>query len=163
MITNNEYETLERIGVEPPRSYYIPFDERQAFVFKNKILNRNASERVIPLDGEWYIKEHANLESVDIFERLTKKIPVPSCVQMHDYDHIQYINARYPFPVRPPFVPTENPTYHYRRTFQIQDTAWKYYLNFEGVDSGFYVYINGQKVGYSQISHATSEFNITPF
>ena len=39
MITNNEYETLERIGVEPPRSYYIPFDETQAFVFKNKILN----------------------------------------------------------------------------------------------------------------------------
>ena len=163
MITNNEYETLERIGVEPPRSYYIPFDETQAFVFKNKILERNASERFIPLDGEWYIKEHANIESVDIFERLTKKISVPSCVQMHDYDHIQYINARYPFPVRPPFVPTENPTYHYRRTFQIQDTAWKYYLNFEGVDSGFYVYINGQKVGYSQISHATSEFNITPF
>ena len=55
MITNNEYETLERIGVELPRSYYIPFDEKQAFVFKNKILNRNASERFISLDGEWYI------------------------------------------------------------------------------------------------------------
>lgn len=163
MIKNNEYESFARIGVEEPRSYYIPYAKEQKFSFFNKILNRSASERFLSLDGVWEIKEHKNIESVNIAERLTGKIPVPSCVQMHGYDQIQYINARYPFPVRPPYVPTENPTYHYRRTFQIKDTSWKYYLNFEGVDSGFYVYVNGQKVGYSQISHETSEFDITPF
>lgn len=158
-----EYQTFLRTGIEAPRSYYIPFNEKQPFVFKYKILDRNASERFISLDGEWYIKEHTKPENVDINERLIHKIPVPSCVQMHGYDQIQYINARYPFPVRPPYVPTENPTYHYRKTFFIKDTAWKYYLNFEGVDSFFYVYINGKQIGYSQISHATSEFDITPY
>lgn len=158
-----EYETFARVGVEPPRCYYVPFAQEQSFTFKHKIIDRSASKRFIGLDGEWYIKEYKSPENVNISERLTKKIPVPSCVQMHGYDQIQYINARYPFPVRPPHVPTKNPTYHYRKTFQITDTAWKYYLNFEGVDSFFYVYINGQNVGYSQISHSTSEFDITPY
>ena len=158
-----EYEELKRVGLEKPRSYYIPFSEEKKFAYKNKIINRKASDRFISLDGEWHIKEHKSIESVCLHERLTKKIPVPSCVQMFGYDRIQYINARYPFPFRPPFVPSENPTYHYRTDFQITDKDWKYYLNFEGVDSGFYVYVNGTFVGYSQISHATSEFDVTPY
>lgn len=158
-----EYEKLNRIGVEKPRSYYIPFPEKQKFSYKNKIINRLASERFISLDGEWLIKEHKSLDAVSLEERLTEKIPVPSCVQLFGYDQIQYINTRYPFPFRPPFVPKENPTYHYRRTFKVKGTDWKYYLNFEGVDSGFYVYVNGSFVGYSQISHSTSEFDVTPF
>ncbi len=161
MKTNKEFERLGRVGVEAPRSYYIPFSDGQKIPFKNKIIDREESDRFISLDGEWYIKEHKNIESVDLSERMTSKIPVPSCVQMHGYDQIQYINARYPFYVRPPYVPKENPTYHYRRSFQISDLNEEYYLNFEGVDSGFYVYINGEEVGYSQISHATSEFNVT--
>ncbi len=163
MENKREYEKLKRIGVEKPRSYYIPFPQGEKFVFKNKIIDRNSSDRFISLDGKWLIKEHKNLESVDLDERLTEKISVPSCVQLSGYDQIQYINTRFPFPFRPPFVPSENPTYHYRRVFNITDTEWKYYLNFEGVDSAFYVYVNGALVGYSQVSHSTSEFDITPF
>ncbi len=163
MKNQREYEKLERIGVESPRSYYIPFPENKKFVFKRKILDRCASERFLSLDGEWQIKEHKSLESVRLNEKLSEKIPVPSCVQLFGYDQIQYINTRYPFPFRPPFVPNENPTYHYRKAFEITDTAWKYYLNFEGVDSGFYVFVNGKFVGYSQISHATSEFDISKY
>ena len=163
MKNQREYEKLQRIGIEKPRSYYIPFSENKKFAYKNKILDRNASDRFISLDGEWRIKEHKNLESVCLEEKLTKKIPVPSCVQLFGYDQIQYINTRYPFPFRPPFVPNENPTYHYRTQFEIAESGWKYYLNFEGVDSGFYVYVNGTFVGYSQISHATSEFDVTPY
>ena len=80
---------------------------------------------------------------------------------MHGYDKIQYINTRYPLPVDPPYVRVKNPTFHYRRTFAVKDLSQKYYLNFEGVDSFFYVYVNGERAGYSQISHATSEFDIT--
>ncbi len=163
MLHQREYERLDRVGLEKPRSYYIPFPQNQKFVYKNKIVDRNASERFLSLDGEWSIKEHKNVESVCLSERMTKKIPVPSCVQLFGYDQIQYINVRYPFPFRPPFVPSENPTFHYRTDFTIQGGDWKYYLNFEGVDSGFYVYVNGSFVGYSQISHATSEFDITPY
>lgn len=163
MRTNQEWIQFKRVGIEKARSYYVPFAEGQPFAFRNKITDRNCSERFILLNGSWEIKEHTNIEDVEIDERLTQKISVPSCVQMHGYDSIQYINCRYPFPCRPPFVPTENPTYHYRRRFRIQDLSWRYYLNFEGVDSFFYVYINGCQIGYSQISHATNEFEITKY
>ncbi|MBQ3571367.1 MAG: hypothetical protein IJA15_00910 [Clostridia bacterium] len=156
-------EEFNRIGVEKSRSYYIPFSVNDKFVFKHKILDRSASSRFISLNGIWKIKEHKCFNSVDIGEKLSNTIPVPSCVQLHGYDHIQYINCRYPFPVRPPYVPNENPTYHYRKSFKISDLSERYYLNFEGVDSCFYVYVNGKEAGYSQISHATSEFDITDF
>jgi hypothetical protein len=163
MKTNLEYRSYKRIGIEKPRAYYVPFSTETPFAFKNKIVNRVASDRFISLDGVWKIKEHKNVEDVQIDERLTENIPVPSCVQMHGYDRIQYINTRYPFPFDPPYVPDENPAYHYRRTFTIKDVTEKYYLNFEGVDSCFYVHLNGKEVGYGQISHATNEFDITPY
>ena len=157
-----EYERLERIGTMPHRSYYIPFAETDKITMRHKIQNRNASSRFRLLDGTWQIKALNGVEEFSIAEKLTSEIPVPSCVQMHGYDQIQYLNFRYPFPADPPFVPRENPCWHYRRKFDLQKTAdEKYYLNFEGVDSAFYVYVNGQRIGYSQISHCTSEFDVT--
>lgn len=97
-----EYETYERVGVESPRSYYIPFSQSQDFAFKHGILDRSASERFVSLDGEWQIKAHEDISGVELGEKLADKIPVPSCVQMHGYDKIQYINTRYPLPVDPP-------------------------------------------------------------
>ena len=117
---------------------------------------------IISLDGEWQFKAHEDIASVELNEEMSDEITVTSCVQMHGYDRIQYINVRYPFPVDPPYIRVKNPTFHYRRTFDIKDISQKYYLNFEGVDSFFYVYVNGKEVGYSQISHATSEFDVTP-
>lgn len=158
-----EHETFERVGVEPPRSYYIPFGENTEFAFSRGILDRSASDRFVSLDGEWQFCAHEDFEEVRIDERLTDTIPVPSCVQMHGYDRIQYLNTRYPFPVDPPYIRVKNPAFHYRRFFNIADTSQRYYLNFEGVDSFFYVYVNGNRVGYAQISHATNEFDITPY
>ena len=100
MNNQREYEKLDRLGVEKPRSYYIPFPQNEKFTYKNKILDRKASDRFISLDGEWHIKEHKNLDSVCLDEKLTEKIVVPSCVQLYGYDQIQYINTRYPFPFR---------------------------------------------------------------
>ena len=159
-----EFERFDRIGTMPHRSYYIPFNETDKVKTKYGIIDRNASSRFLSLDGKWQIKEHLSLDGININEELTGVIPVPSCVQMHGYDQIQYINSRYPIPVNAPFVPKKNPCWHYRRTFSISKNAKeKYYLNFEGVDSAFYLYINGKSVGYSQISHAISEFDITPY
>lgn len=158
----NEYESFERIGTEPHRSYYIPFAETDSIRIKHGIQDRTSSSRFMSLDGVWQIKQHAHVDDFDIDEKLDEAIPVPSCVQMHGYDHIQYLNTRYPFPVMLPHLPYENPCWHYRRTFNLRKQAGeKYYLNFEGVDSAFYLYINGKFKGYSQISHATSEFDIT--
>ncbi len=157
-----ELEKFDRIGTTPHRSYYIPFAPDDTVSTKYGILDRTSSSRFTSLDGVWQIKQHNHVEDFEINETLGETIPVPACVQMHGYDHIQYLNTRYPFPVMLPHLPYENPCWHYRRTFQVKkQPGERYYINFEGVDSAFYVYINGQFKGYSQISHATSEFDIT--
>jgi len=157
-----EFESYSRIGTMPHRSYYIPFRDGDEIKYKHGIIDRNASSSFLSLDGEWDIKQLEHVEDFVIDEKLDKKIPVPACVQMHGFDGIQYLNARFPFPVMPPYVPYENPCWHYRRSFTLnKEENEKYYLNFEGVDSAFYLYVNGTLKGYSQISHATSEFDIT--
>ena len=157
-----EFQSFDRIGTMPHRSYYIPFAIDDVIRTKHSILDRTSSSRFTSLDGMWQIKQLDHVEDFDINEMLGDSIPVPSCVQMHGYDHIQYLNIRYPFPVMLPHLPYDNPCWHYRRTFNLKkQKGEKYYINFEGVDSAFYLYINGQFKGYSQISHATSEFDIT--
>ncbi len=157
-----EFQRFDRIGTTPHRSYYIPFAEDDTIRNKYGIIDRTASSRFTSLDGVWQIKQHNHVDDFDVNEKLDEAIPVPSCVQMHGYDHIQYLNTRYPFPVMLPHLPYENPCWHYRRTFNLKKQAGeRYYINFEGVDSAFYIYINGAFKGYSQISHATSEFDIT--
>ena len=155
-------ESFERVGVMPHRSYYIPFAEEDAVRTKYGIPDRSGSSRFLSLDGLWQIRQYDHVEDFTLEAELTATIPVPSCVQLHGYDQIQYINSRYPFPVLLPHVPYENPCWHYRRSFQLdKKPGEKYYVNFEGVDSCFYLYVNGKRCGYSQISHATSEFDIT--
>lgn len=93
-------------------------------------------------------------------------ILVPSNWQMLGYDKPIYTNVRYPFPADPPRVPhDDNPVGLYRRNFEFPD-AWRgrqIFLVFEGVDSAFYAWINGETVGYSQGSRLPAEFNITPY
>ncbi len=157
-----EFERFDRIGTMPHRSYYIPFAENDVIKTKHGIQDRTSSSRFMSLDGVWQIKKLDHVEDFVIDEKLEDRIPVPACVQMHGYDHIQYLNTRYPFPVMLPHLPYENPCWHYRRTFNLKKKPGeKYYINFEGVDSAFYLYVNGQFKGYSQISHATSEFDVT--
>lgn len=162
-IKNNYLESTKRVNTLPFSSYFIPFDVSQDFSFKKGIIDREKSNRFISLDGIWNIKEHNNLfEIKDIDEDLDINIEVPSCVQLHGFDYNQYINVRYPFPYNPPHVPEHNPAYHYRRTFNITELGY-YELCFDGVDSAFYVFINHQFVGYSQITHSLSKFDISKY
>ena len=157
-----EYESLKRIGTTPHRSYYIPFGEGDIINTVHGIQDRTKSSRFLSLDGIWKIKQHDHVDDFVLGEKLENEIPVPSCVQMHGYDQIQYINVRYPFPILFPHIAYDNPCWHYRRDFELnKKNGEKYYLNFEGVDSAFYLYVNGKLKGFSQISHATSEFDIT--
>ncbi|MBQ5749098.1 MAG: beta-galactosidase, partial [Oscillospiraceae bacterium] len=157
-----EYESFARIGTMPHRSYYIPFAPNDPVGTVHGIVDRTTSSRFCSLDGIWQICQHAHVEDFVLTETLDETIPVPACVQMHGYDRIQYRNSPFTIPVLLPHVPYENPCWHYRRTFALsKQDKQRYYLNFEGVDSAFYLYINGHYKGYSQISHATSEFDIT--
>lgn len=155
-----ENPKIIHVGCEENRAYYIPFSES-----KNAIdLPREKSDRFISLNGEWKFKLYTNIyEHENLFEDWAEfdTIHVPSCWQNYGYDTHQYTNIRYPFPFDPPYVPHDNPCGAYARTFDCDMSEDKYYLNFEGVDSCFYVWVNDEFVGYSQVSHCTSEFDIT--
>lgn len=164
MLFQNEVYSTKRIGVLPQRAYYIPFAISDVPQIKSGVTVAESSSLYTSLNGTWSFTTHESLDEItDINEPLTKTIPVPSCVQTQGYDKVQYINTRYPFPFDPPFVPRKNPTFHYRRTVEITSLDCEYDIVFDGVDSCFYLFINGKKVGFSQISHAVSEFDVTPY
>jgi beta-galactosidase len=147
------------IGTEKEHSYFIPFELQQ-----NPFDKRECSDYFELLNGEWLFKYYDNLFDLeDNFSEINFKdtIPVPSNWQLHGYDKPQYTNIRYPIPYDPPFVPDDNPVGIYQRTYQYIPDGKDKILIFEGVDSCLYLYINGEFVGYTQVSHSTSEFNIT--
>lgn len=152
------YESYKSIGVLPPRAYYVPFEKGAAFSRE-----REDSKRFLSLNGAWKITAYESVTAADGFleKEGEKRITVPSCVQYFGYDFFQYTNVRYPFPFDPPRVPNKNPAYHYSRKFSYHKNGEKAYLVFEGVDSCFYLYVNGNFAGFSQISHRISEFDIT--
>ena len=168
MIVPRYYEDLEMLhdNTMPARAYYIPASVRN----DELVENRECSDRFQLLNGEWDFKYYDSIyEVTDAFYENDydtsgfDKIMVPGVWQMAGYDTHQYTNIRYPFPFDPPYVPQDIPCGAYVNTFtyQKEENAPKAYLNFEGVDSCFYVWINESYVGYSQVSHSTSEFDVT--
>lgn len=97
---------------------------------------------------------------------LWSDITVPGHWQLQGHGRPHYTNVIYPFPVCPPFVPTENPTGTYRRRFHVPknwDANAQLRLRFDGVDSSFHIWVNGSFVGYSQGSRNPAEFDVTKF
>ena len=83
--------------------------------------------------------------------------------EMQGHGIPQYLNFEYPFPVNPPYVPKENPTGCYRKRFQCDQQLDHAFLVFEGIDSAFYCWLNGEFVGYSQDSRLPAEFDVSKF
>ena len=132
--------------------------------------HRETSDRFKLLNGEWSFQYYKSIYELQekFYEKDYEvsgydKVPVPSVWQNLGYDTHQYTNIRYPFPFDPPYVPQNNPcgAYVYEFDYEVCKQAPKAFLNFEGVDSCFYVWLNGSYVGYSQVSHSTSEFDVT--
>ncbi len=163
MLKYHENIDTLHIGTVPNHAYFIPHSSRESAL----TLRRTNSERFTLLNGEWDFTYYSSvLDLPEDFLTLPAEdtIPVPSVWQNHGYDGHQYTNVLFPIPFDPPYVPVENPCGLYTRRFEItkaQDATLT--LNFEGVDSCQYVWLNGQFVGYSQVSHSTSEFDITDF
>ena len=168
MIVPRYYENLNVLheNTMPARAYYIPASKRM----DNLMEHREESDRMQLLNGTWKFQYYNSIYDIQesFFEKDydTEKfdeIQVPSVWQMEGYDTHQYTNIRYPFPFDPPYVPQDIPCGAYAHTFDYHkdENAPKALLNFEGVDRCFYVWINGSYVGYSQVSHMTSEFDIT--
>ena len=150
----------------PARTYYIPASVRM----NDLVEHRERSDRFQLLNGEWKFQYYNSI--YDVTESFYEKgydvsgfdqVTVPGIWQMDGYDTHQYTNIRYPFPFDPPYVPQDIPCGAYVHNFEYhrEKKASKAFLNFEGVDSCFYVWVNGAYAGYSQVPHATSEFDVT--
>ena len=168
MIVPRYYENLSVLheNTMPARAYYIPASKRM----DNLVEHREESDRMQLLNGTWKFQYFNSIYDIQdsFFEKNYDtenfdEIQVPSVWQMAGYDTHQYTNIRYPFPFDPPYVPQDIPCGAYVHTFEYSrdEKAPKAFLNFEGVDSCFYVWINGSYIGYSQVSHMTSEFDVT--
>ena len=176
-----ENQAVFRINKEAPRATSMPFPGREDALGKKRL----ESPWCLMLNGDW--KFHysgtpdarpADFHKPEFDVSGWKDIPVPSNWQMHGYGVPLYTNSEYPFAVDPPRVMGEppahftnfpedqrNPVGSYRRNFALPDD-WKdqpVWIAFNGVDSAFYLWINGEKVGYSQDSRTTAEFDITRF
>ena len=168
MIVPRYYENLSVLheNTMPARAYYIPASKRM----DNLVEHREESDRMQLLNGTWKFQYFNSIYDIQdsFFEKNYDtenfdEIQVPSVWQMAGYDTHQYTNIRYPFPFDPPYVPQDIPCGAYVHDFKYSrdEKASKAFLNFEGVDSCFYVWINGSYIGYSQVSHMTSEFDVT--
>lgn len=155
------------VGCEAPRAYFVPFSDE-----KSSSEKREKSSLFTLLNGEWDFAFFENVEELEIeSENFTDtveckdKIAVPSNWQLYldrGYDVPNYINQDYPYPVDPPHLPDVIPCGFYRKKINFnKKEGKKYYINFEGVAPCFYLWVNGAFIGYSQVSHCTSELDIT--
>lgn len=160
--------SILQVNRERARSYYIPYKDEAAALSGE----REASPFFRLLNGSWSFKYYRSIKLVEegfykpdedtsAWEALT----VPSCWQVKGYDQTHYTNDNYPFTCDPPYVPNDNPAGLYIRDFSISD-KWagkEKYIVFEGVNSCFYLWVNGSFAGYSQGSRMPAEFNITEY
>lgn len=166
-----EWEDLNVVSVntESPRATFYIYDS-EAEAHEN---NYGNSDNYKSLNGTW--KFHfaetpdarpATFYKQDFDSSAWDDIEVPGDWQLQGYDFPLYTNIIYPFPVNPPFVDNSyNPVGSYKREFTVP-TNWdgkEVYLHFGGVNSAFYVWVNGQKVGYKEGAKTPAEFNITKY
>lgn len=160
MIYHENPEALH-IGTLPDHAWFAPFSKGE-----NPFKTKDKSSRVEMLNGEWDFKYYDSI--IDLEDNFTEtefsaKIPVPSNWQLHGYDKAQYTNVNYPITYDPPYVPDDDPAGVYRRTYEYKPDGMRRILTFEGVDSCLYLYVNGVFVGYTQVSHAFAEFDVTDY
>ncbi len=159
------------VGCLPDHSYFIPFEDTLS-AWEG---TRENSKRFLSLCGTWDFRYYPSVALVEEIQSTTlakekwDTIAVPMSWQMalgKGYDLPAYRDLDYPFPVDPPYVSNTNPAGLYRKVFTVsKETLEKrnVHLVLEGVDSCFYLYVNDQFVGYSQVSHSTSEFDLMPY
>ncbi|NOZ57711.1 MAG: DUF4981 domain-containing protein [Calditrichaeota bacterium] len=166
-----DWENPEIFGInkEPPHATLMPY----ATLEEALRAEREASPFYESLNGKWKFHWVRTPEErpVDFYKpdfdvSSWDEIPVPSNWQMLGYGKPIYTNVRYPFPKNPPYIDhSYNPVGSYRREFTVP-SEWagrQVFIHFDGVESAFYIWINGQKVGYSQDSRTPAEFNITRY
>lgn len=168
---------INEMNREPMHAHFTPFTN-EANALKQRALPADvrfdvnpATERRITLDGTWkfLFSKNNDLCPKDFHKpgfstRKWSKIEVPGSWELQGFDAPIYTDTRYPFPPNPPYVPADyNPVGAYIREFTVP-AGWEgmdVFLDFEGVESAYYVWVNGELAGYAEDSRLPSHFNIT--
>lgn len=162
---------------EPMHAHFTPFTN-EANAMKQRALPADvrfdvnpATERRVSLDGTWKFLFSKNNElcpkdfhKPGYSTRKWSKIQVPGSWELQGFDAPIYTDTRYPFPANPPYVPTDyNPVGAYIREFTVPKDwdGMDIFLDFEGVESAYYVWVNGELAGYAEDSRLPSHFNVT--
>jgi beta-galactosidase len=167
----NDWENPQMIAQnkEPAHCTMIPYAD-----FGKAVNGERADSKFyLSLNGDWKFHwvPRPDERSKDFFKpeydvNQWQEIPVPSNWQMHGYGRPIYLNVPYPFKKDPPFIQHDNnPVGSYRTEFEIPG-SWKgrqVFIHFDGVESAFYLWVNGKQIGYSQGSRTPAEFNITDY
>lgn len=169
---------VNAIHREPAHAHFVPFIneasalQQQALPAAERFRINPKTERRVSLNGTWKFLYSKNNEvcPADFHEpgystRRWKNITVPGSWELQGFDCPIYTDVAYPFPANPPHVPADyNPVGAYVREFTVP-TDWQgmdVFLDFEGVESAFYCWVNGELAGYSEDSRLPAHFNITP-
>lgn len=161
----NNISVIHR-NVLPPRSYFFPYSS------ESKALGRDVEKSdSISLSGTWQFHHSTNpyeapvgIGDLSFDTSRWGNVQVPGMWELQGYGRPQYTNVNYPFPVDPPHVPVEgNECGCYVRSLYVPERfeGHQLRLRFEGVDSSFHLYVNGEEVGYSQGARNPSEFDVT--
>jgi len=152
---------IQQVNAEVPHANITPY------------IDSNASKQHLSLNGLWGFHWASNPKErpksfwqneFDVSQ--WGELTVPSNWELNGYGRPYYVNSGYVFKKQQPFIPSEgNNVGSYRRNFTVpaQWQAKEVFVNFGAVESAFYLWVNGEKVGYSQGSKTPAEFNITPY
>ncbi len=161
----NDAKTIS-INMKKPKSYFIPFSDKEDVFYKK----REESDRFTLLNDNWNFKYFNTVQDIDYKfydpDDITQMdtIPVPGMWQTNGYGTYAYVSSPYPMMYNPPFVPQTNPAGIYKYCFDFSKKDNKEYdIVFEGVDSCLYVWLNGEFIGYGEVSHCEKVFDITKF
>ena len=168
---------INEINREPAHAHFIPFTnetnalKQQALPTDQRFRVNPATERRVSLDGTWKFLFSKNNDAcpADFYKtgyntKKWKNIQVPGSWELQGFDAPIYTDVAYPFPANPPYVPADyNPVGAYVREFNVP-AGWEgmdIFLDFEGVESAFYCWVNGELAGYSEDSRLPAHFNVT--
>lgn len=161
-----ENHQIDGINRMPARAHFLTFQSKEKALLNNNrythaFKNLNGVWKFMFLDAPEYSPEGFFNSDFDVTKM--DDITVPGNWQLQGYGKMHYSDLWYNFPINPPYVPTENPTGIYKRTFFVEESYRdkKIIIRFCGVDSAYHLWINGKKVGYSKVARNESEFDIT--
>lgn len=161
-----ENHQVDGINRMPARAHFLTFPNREKALlgsnrYTHAFKNLNGVWKFMFLDAPEYSPEGFYESGFDTASM--DDITVPGNWQLQGYGKMHYSDLWYNFPINPPYVPTENPTGIYKRTFYVENSfaGKQIIIRFCGVDSAYHLWINGQEVGYSKGARNEAEFDIT--